>query len=296
MEKKISLTVSTEPPGRAARRVTYRREDGRRRALSTIIYQEIDGPRTQSAAGRAPDARLRLLLRSHGLAVKLASRSLSNSAVVFFRNAVGLVTLLPWLGRLGMRGLATRDVRGHLIRSLAGSLPCTASSMRSRILRLADAVLLNYSLPLFMPFIARLWLREPIPSRLWRSLGLGFAGIALILKPGMELFNPIALVALAAALLAALAQVGVRSLTVTEPATRIVFYFSVISTAVSTLPLLGSWRPPSPRCGRSSWRWERRRRSASSFSLGPTRAPPRRRSDRSSTPSCRSRRSSKASF
>jgi drug/metabolite transporter (DMT)-like permease len=181
-----------------------------------------------------------------GLAVKIASRSLSNTAVVFFRNAVGLITLLPWLGRLGVRNLATRDVRGHLVRSLAGLASMYCFFYAIAHLRLADAVLLNYSLPLFMPFIARLWLREPIPRGLWRSLGIGFAGIALILKPGMELFNPIALVALAAALLAALAQVGVRSLTVTEPVTRIVFYFSVISTAVSTLPLLGSWRPPSP--------------------------------------------------
>ena len=181
-----------------------------------------------------------------GLAVKIASRSLPNTAVVFFRNAVGLITLLPWLRRLGVRNLATRDVRGHLVRSLAGLASMYCFFYAIAHLRLADAVLLNYSLPLFMPFIARFWLREPIPPGLWRSLGIGFAGIALILKPGMELFNPIALVALAAALLAALAQVGVRSLTVTEPTTRIVFYFSVISTAVSTLPLLGSWRPPPP--------------------------------------------------
>jgi drug/metabolite transporter (DMT)-like permease len=179
-----------------------------------------------------------------GLSVKLASRSLSNSAVVFFRNALGLLTLLPWLGRLGMRGLATRDVRGHLVRSLAGLASMYCFFYAIAHLRLADAVLLNYSLPLFMPFIARFWLREPIPPGLWRGLGLGFVGIALILKPGLELFNPVALVAIAAALLAALAQVGVRSLTVTEPTTRIVFYFSVISTAVSTLPLLGAWRPP----------------------------------------------------
>jgi len=181
-----------------------------------------------------------------GLAVKLASRSLSNYAVVFFRNAVGLVTLLPWLGGLGVRGLATRDVRGHLIRSLAGLASMYCFFYAIAHLRLADAVLLNYSLPLFMPFIARVWLREPIPHGLWRGLGLGFLGIALILKPGMSLFNPIALVALAAAMLAALAQVGVRSLAGTEPTTRIVFYFSVISTVVSALPLFGAWRPPAP--------------------------------------------------
>ena len=69
-------------------------------------------------------------------------------------------------------------------------------------LRLADAVLLNYSLPLFMPFIESVWLGEPFPRRPgWPSLG--FLGILLILKPGMEIFQPAALVGVVAALFAA---------------------------------------------------------------------------------------------
>ena len=52
--------------------------------------------------------------------------------------------------------------------------------------------------------------------------------------------------ALAAALFAAVAQVGVRRLTRTEPSSRIVFYFGVISTAVSALPLVREWRMPAP--------------------------------------------------
>jgi drug/metabolite transporter (DMT)-like permease len=114
-------------------------------------------------------------------------------------------------------------------------------------LRLADAVLLNYSLPLFMPLIAQAWLGEAIPRALWRGLAVGFLGVVLILKPGLGLFNPAALVGLAAAVLAALAQVGVRRLTDTEPVTRIVFYFAAISTAVSALPLVRSWQTPEPR-------------------------------------------------
>jgi drug/metabolite transporter (DMT)-like permease len=113
-------------------------------------------------------------------------------------------------------------------------------------MRLAEAVLLNYSLPLFTPPIARLWLGERVPPGLGRALAVGFAGLLLILKPGLGLFQPVALVALAAALFAAVAQVGVRSLTRTEPVTRIVFYFGLVSTLVSAVPLLyaGDWPPP----------------------------------------------------
>ena len=73
---------------------------------------------------------------------------------------------------------------------------------------------------------------------------LGFAGILLILKPGLGLFQPAALIGVLSALFASVAQVGIRRLTRTEPVERIVFYFGVISTAVSAAPLVREWRTP----------------------------------------------------
>ncbi|MFB6259434.1 MAG: EamA family transporter, partial [Thiohalorhabdaceae bacterium] len=52
-------------------------------------------------------------------------------------------------------------------------------------LELATAVLLNYSAPLFIPFIAAAWLGEPVPRSLRWAIPIGFVGIALILKPGL---------------------------------------------------------------------------------------------------------------
>jgi len=189
-----------------------------------------------------------LLFASMGASIKIASRSLPNTMVVFFRNAVGLAVLSPWLVPLGLRGLVTADLRGHLVRGLAGlaSMYCYFHAI-SR-LRLADAVLLNHCLPLFIPLVEKAWLGEPAPRRLWRPLGLGFLGLVLILRPGSGLFQPAAFVGLLAAAFAALAQVGIRRLTRTEPVTRIVFYFGAIATAASALPLAlpGSWKAPEP--------------------------------------------------
>jgi drug/metabolite transporter (DMT)-like permease len=178
-------------------------------------------------------------------AIKIASHELPNVDVVFFRNAVGLLVLLPWLFWGSEAGLATRDLGGHLVRGLAGvgSMYCFFYAIAQ--LRLADAVLLNQSLPLFLPFVERFWLGEPIPRRLGWVLALGFLGILLILKPGSEVFSHAAVVGLASALLAAVAQVGVRRLTRTEPATRIVFYFGLIGTLFSAPPAVLAWKTPS---------------------------------------------------
>jgi drug/metabolite transporter (DMT)-like permease len=182
-----------------------------------------------------------------GMSVKIASRSLPNVLVVFFRNALGLAALAPLLPHLRRRGLGTAHLGEHLVRSLAGLGAMYCFFYAIAHMRLADAVLLNYSVPLFMPMIARVWLGEAIPRGLWRSLSIGFLGIAFIIKPGAGLLNLVAPVGLLSAVLAAVAQVGVRRLTETEPVTRIVFYFAVSSTFVSGLPLAGAWTTPPAR-------------------------------------------------
>ena len=91
--------------------------------------------------------------------------------------------------------LRTAHVGEHLIRSLAGLASMYCYFFAIGHMRLADAVLLNYSLPLFMPRRVA-WLREPFPGGSG-AVVVGFARIALILKPGLELYNPVALVGLA---------------------------------------------------------------------------------------------------
>lgn len=179
-----------------------------------------------------------------GLGVKLLARHFDNAAVVFFRNLIAIAALLPWALRHGSAPLATRRLPEHLLRAVAGLAAMYFFFFALAHMRLADAVLLNYSLPLFTPLIAFAWIGEPVPPGLWRALLLGFLGIALVLKPGPGLFQPVALAALCSALLAALAQVGVRRLTATEPVTRIVFYFSLFSTLISAAPAAWIWRAP----------------------------------------------------
>jgi drug/metabolite transporter (DMT)-like permease len=187
-----------------------------------------------------------LLFASMAAAVRVASRELPNAPIVFFRHFIMLVFLLPWLLRQGRHALVTGDVRGHLVRGLAGVSAVACYFYAIAHLRLADAVLLNQSMPLFIPLVERGWLGERIPARLWGVLGLGFAGLLLILRPGTGVFEGAALVGLASAVLASIAQVGIRRLTRTEPVTRIVFYFGLVASVVALPPAAWWWKSPSP--------------------------------------------------
>ena len=188
-----------------------------------------------------------LLFSAMGALIKQLSVQLPNEMVVFFRSAMGLLVLLPWVWRRGFGHLKTQRWRGHLLRGLAGVSAMYCFFYTIGHLPLAEAVLLNYSTPLFVPFISVLWLGEKIAHRLWLPIGIGFAGILLILKPGLALFTPVSLVGVASGILAALAMVSIRRLTRSEPTLRIIFYFSVVSTAVSAMPLIWRWQSPAPQ-------------------------------------------------
>jgi drug/metabolite transporter (DMT)-like permease len=180
-------------------------------------------------------------------AVKVAAHDVPNTLVVFFRNAVGLALLLPWAAREGPRRLATRHLGGHLVRGLAGVAAMSCFFFAIGRMRLADAVLLNQSFPLFLPVAERAWMGERVRPGVWRGLALGFLGVLVILRPGAGVVSAAALAGLASAVLAATAQVGIRRLTRTEPVTRIVFYFAAIATAAAAVPLPWAWRSPTPR-------------------------------------------------
>jgi drug/metabolite transporter (DMT)-like permease len=182
-----------------------------------------------------------------GTLVKVVSVSLNNEMVVFFRNACSLIFILPWLVcSRPSGGIKTSCLQLHLLRSAAGlgAMYCFFYAIAQ--LRLSEAFLLFSTSPLFIPLIAYMWLRERVTTSAGWAVIAGFIGIVLILRPGFGIFQPAMLVALAGGFLAAIAMVTIRRMSFSEPAIRIVFYFTIFSTAISAGPLSWSWQSPLP--------------------------------------------------
>lgn len=180
-----------------------------------------------------------------GALVKLATETLPNETVVFFRNVFGLVALFPIVAYRGQRDLLSTTVPHlHLLRGVAGVSAMYCFFYALAHLPLAEAQLLKLSAPLFVPLIALAWLGESIRASTRWALAIGFCGVVLILNPVVSL-HLAALVGLLGGLLAALAKVTVRRLSRTEPTARIVFYFGVVATSISTIPMLFHWQAPT---------------------------------------------------
>ncbi len=180
-----------------------------------------------------------------GAFVRTASAMLPNEMVVFFRNALVLVFLMPlFAARRSLPVMSGGKMHLHVLRASAGLVSMYCYFYALAHMKLAEAVLLSYTSPLFIPIIAFLWLHEPLNRRIRIAVVIGFAGVLLILKPGLSIFQPVALVALSAALFASLAMVTIRRMSDTERPESIVFFFTLLSTVISAVPLTWAWQVP----------------------------------------------------
>ncbi len=184
-----------------------------------------------------------------GVGIRVVSVELPNSMVVFGRNLIGLMLVAPWLLRHGVGDVKTRVPGLHLLRALAGVAAMYCFFYAIAELPLAEAMLLKLTAPIFIPLIAIVWLHERVTGLLWVALGVGFAGVILILEPDPSRHwvgvSPVALVGLLGGVLAAVAKVTVRRLSRSEPTGRIVFYFALIGVSISALPLFWNWQTPT---------------------------------------------------
>ncbi len=90
-----------------------------------------------------------VMMAAMGTFIKLAAHDINNSMVVFLRNGFGLMFLLPGLLQLGPELMRTTRLPAHLGRSLAGLAAMYCFFYAIAHMHLAEAVLLNFSSPVF---------------------------------------------------------------------------------------------------------------------------------------------------
>lgn len=177
-----------------------------------------------------------------------AAKEVPTGILVLFQNFISLLLFTPWVLGKGISELRTSRTWLHVLRAAAGLLSQVLMFVAVKRMPLVNAVLLSNSAPLFIPLVTWVWLKERIGGMVWVSLMIGFAGVILILKPGLALLSdPIALIAISAAVFSALALVAVNRLSNTEPPRRILFYYFLYSSVAAAPFAVLKWRTPTDR-------------------------------------------------
>jgi len=173
------------------------------------------------------------------LFVKLGADHFSSAELVFYRSLLGLV-VIGAIARGQRLPMATRHLKGHLWRGVSGLASLASYFYCITVLPLATAVTLNYTSPLFVALLTTLLFRERLHWPLGVAVALGFAGVVILLKPTLQEGQFAAgLLGLTSGFFACVAYLNVRQLgRLGEPDWRVVFYFTLVSTALTGLWLL----------------------------------------------------------
>ncbi len=176
--------------------------------------------------------------------VKALGRKFDPLEITLFRYAVGMILLAPVFMRMGWADLRTERIGMHLLRMSVAFLAQLGVFLSIIYLPLADATAIMFSKPLFTTVVAVIVLSEIVDRRRWTATFLGFVGVLIMIRPGSEGLDPMALVAVGAAFAFAVANVLIRVLARTEPTNRILFYYHIGGILVFAVPAWLTWRTP----------------------------------------------------
>ncbi len=164
-------------------------------------------------------------------ATRFASVNASTAAIVTVQYVICTLLCLPITLRPGLRNLSTRRLPLHLFRGIAGVLGFYLFYAALAHIPMVDAMLLRQSAPLTVPLVVWLWNREQIPGKQWLPLVIGFVGIVIILRPSGAGLSWWHAAGFFSAVSLAISMVATHKLATSEPASRILFYYFVLSLA-----------------------------------------------------------------
>ncbi len=180
-----------------------------------------------------------VLFACMGVFVKLGAPYFSHIELVFYRSFFGLIFIYLIMHQQGV-AIRTQHWRNHLWRGISGTGALALFFYCITVLPLATAVTLNYTAPLFLTLLTMLVFKDTFHLPLTLSIGLGFCGVVLLLHPTLQHEQLMTgVLGLISGFLAGIAYLNVKQLgNLGEPATRTVFYFSLIATLASGIWML----------------------------------------------------------
>jgi len=194
-----------------------------------------------------------VLVSLSGMAV--AGRELSSELnafqISFTRSLICLMALIIILCFIGFNKVTTTKPKLHLLRNTIHFGGQTGWFYGVAFLPLADVFAIEFTAPIWTALLAVIFLKEPLTSYRTLSIFLGFAGIMIILRPGINIIQPAALIVLFATFCFASTYVFTRHMSITESPLTIIFYMNLIQLPIGLLTSLHDWNYPSMQ----SWPW-----------------------------------------
>jgi S-adenosylmethionine uptake transporter len=145
--------------------------------------------------------------------IKSISGGYAVHQIVFFRGlfALPMVLLIVHLDH-GLHALRFGSIGLQLFRAAAGFSSYIVYYMALATLGMAETAAITFAAPLFVTVLAVFFLGETIGLQRWLAVTAGLIGVLVAMRPGYGVFEPAALLALAAAFTYACSIIATRRL------------------------------------------------------------------------------------
>ena len=203
-----------------------------------VVFTGTSGALLLAVAATAIFASMHALVRH-------LSGNLHPFEVAFFRSIFGLVAIAPLMWRVGPSVLVSRNPGLLAVRGLVGGLSLMTWFYGLSITPIATATALSFTSAIFASIGAAIFLRERMRLRRWTAVLLGFAGVLIIVRPGLALFEPGSMVIVLAAILWGVGIVLVKTIARTDETVTIVAWTAMWLIMVTAIPVWFVWTAPT---------------------------------------------------
>jgi S-adenosylmethionine uptake transporter len=179
------------------------------------------------------------------VAARQLSYTMSTFEILSFRSLIGIIVLLPLVLRRGGTVLHTHQLMLHFWRNLVHFGGQFGWVLGVALLPLAEVFALEFTTPIWVALLAAVFLHERLSAHRIIVVVLGFIGVIVILRPGVDVIQPAAFVVLGAAMLFAGSVVMVKILTRRDAPLAVIFYMSVMQLPMGLIPALFDWTVPA---------------------------------------------------
>ncbi|HVQ61384.1 MAG TPA: DMT family transporter [Burkholderiales bacterium] len=180
------------------------------------------------------------------ISVRGLLHTMGSFEILFLRSFMSLAFLLFLLPRR-FAALRTRHFGLHVLRNAFHFGGQYAWVYAISILPLATVFAIEFTMPVWAAVLAMIFLGERLNQGRVVMLVLGVAGVLVMLRPGVAVIQPAALVMLLGAFAYASTMISTKRLSGHDSAFAILFYMAVIQLPFALIPALPHWVWPAPR-------------------------------------------------
>ena len=152
--------------------------------------------------------------------------------------------------RGGLRALEIRNLGAQGARAALTMLSTVFYLTALAVMPIADTIALTFAGPLFLTMLVSPLLGERVGWRRWTAVVVGFMGVVVMVRPGSDSLQAMALLPICAALMGAIRDIITRRITShavrAESSVAILCFTTLVVILAGLFTLPFGWRLPSP--------------------------------------------------